>query len=216
MANLSAAPGGIPTQIRDAASSRTLPSKCGSCDRPMELPSACTGCHQLYSADGVSHFALFGLPQSFELDLAELRRRYLKLSREIHPDRAANAGVREDLRLRLSAQANQAYDVLSDPTLRAEYLLELCGGKSATEDKAVPADVLAETLMLREEIDDAKRSDNSAALTAIGKQIRASFDPRLAEISTLARQLPGDDVLRREMRVRLNSLKYYQRMLEQL
>lgn len=182
----------------------------------MELPSACTGCHQLYPADGVSYFALFGFPELYDVDAAELRRRYLRLSREIHPDRAAVLGVSEDLRLRLSAQTNQAYEVLSDPALRAEYLLELSGGKSATEIKSVPADVLSETLLLREAIDDAKRDDDSAALTAIGKQLRASFDRRLAEIAAAARRLPGDEDLRRELRVLLNSLKYYQRMLEQL
>lgn len=182
----------------------------------MELPSACTGCHRLYSADGVSHFALFGLPETFEVSPVELRRRYLRLSREVHPDRAAVADVNEILRLRLSAQANQAYEVLLDPALRAEYLLELSGGKSATEDKSVPPDVLSETLLLREEIDDAKRGNDSASLTAIGKHVRASFDRRLAEISSTARGLPGDEGLRGELRVKLNALKYYQRMLEQL
>src|SRR5262245_51976706 len=198
------------------ATDPVLPSKCRSCDRPMELPSACTGCHQLYPADGVSYFALLGLPQTFDIDVAALRRRYLQLSREVHPDRGGASCVSEDLRLRLSAQANEAYEILLDAALRAEYLLELSGGKSAAEDKSVPADVLSETLMLREEIDDAKRSADAAALARIGNQVRASFDRGLSEVSDLCRRLPGDEPLRRELRLKLNALKYYQRMLEQL
>ena len=193
-----------------------LPSKCHACDRPLELPSVCSGCHQLYAADGVSYFSLLGLPASFDVDPQQLRRRYLQLSREVHPDRGGAAGANEALRLRLSAQANQAYEVLSDPVLRAEYLLELAGGDSAAADRTVPPDVLSETLVLREEIDDAKRAADAQALAALGQQVRATFERRLAEISSQARLLPGDAALRRELRSRLNALKYYKRMLEQL
>ena len=216
MATTRVAQEGVPVRPVGGGSAAVLPTKCHACDRPMELPSACTGCHQLYPADGVSYFALFGLPQAFDIDPQQLRRRYLQLSREVHPDRGVGAGVSESLRLQLSAQTNQAHEVLSDPVLRAEYLLELSGGKSAAEDKAVPPNVLSETLMLREEIDDAKRSGDAAALGSIGNQVRSSFDRRLAEISDVARRLPGDESLRGELRVNLNALKYYQRMLEQL
>ena len=34
------------------------------------------------------YFELLGLPRRFAVDLAELERRYLELSREVHPDRA--------------------------------------------------------------------------------------------------------------------------------
>jgi molecular chaperone HscB len=216
MAAARVVPDDVSARVAGGRSTTVLPSKCHACDRPMDLPSVCTGCHQLYPADGVSYFSLFGLPQAFDIDPQELRRRYLQLSREVHPDRGGDAGVSDELRLRLSAQANHAYEVLGDPALRAEYLLELSGGNSAAQDKTVPPDVLSETLMLREEIDDAKRSGNAAALDPIANQVRSSFDRRLAEISAVARRLPGDEPLRGELRLKLNALKYYQRMLEQL
>ena len=49
------------------------------------------------------HFALFDLQPSFRLDLDQLAARYRELARQVHPDRFADAGEREQ-RLALSAR----------------------------------------------------------------------------------------------------------------
>jgi hypothetical protein len=40
------------------------------------------------------------------------------------------------------------------------------------------------------------------------------YDETLAAISALARQLPGDEPVRRQLRTALNSIRYYRRLLD--
>lgn len=74
------------------------------------------------------HFALFDLQPSFRLDLDQLAARYRELARQVHPDRFADAGEREQrLALERSACLNEAYQILKTPSQRARYLLAMRG-----------------------------------------------------------------------------------------
>ena len=75
-----------------------------------------------------NYFALLAVPQSYEVNQADLSRRYRDLQREAHPDRFAGASERERLRaVQYSSQINEAYETLVSPTRRAAYLLKLAG-----------------------------------------------------------------------------------------
>ncbi|MBL8879093.1 MAG: Fe-S protein assembly co-chaperone HscB [Phycisphaerales bacterium] len=194
-----------------------MPVKCGTCERPMDVPVFCGNCSALALANEADYFQLLNQPRQFDVDPARLRQAYLNVSREIHPDRFA--GKSDDvaqLSLRVSSQINRAFEVLSDPLRRAEYLLELSGGKSASEDKSVSPAVLAEALELREEIDDARARGDTAALGDVRRRLEARRERRTDEIAALARALPGDESLRNQMRITLNDVKYDLRMLEQV
>lgn len=193
---------------------RGVPAKCATCSGPMQSPVFCDHCRSLYPADGLNHYALLGQPATYDVDTQALRREYLHASRHIHPDQHGQRG--DALSLRLSAQLNEAYRVLTDPVLRAEYLLELVGGPSAAEDKNVGPDVLGQTLELRSQIQEAKAAANADALAAAGRAARAAYDESLAEIASLARRLPADETVRRTLRAALNAMKYYQRILTEL
>jgi molecular chaperone HscB len=181
----------------------------------MSSPLFCDNCHCLHPADGSSHFELLSLTPTFDLDLALLRHQYLQVSRGIHPD-YHGSGAEGDMSVHLSAQLNEAHRVLADPVLRAEYLLELHGGPAATGDKSVLAGVLTDTLELRERIADAKAGADPAALQECHAQIERRHATALAQIATLARQLPGADELRARLRATLNSMKYYQKLRAEL
>lgn len=185
----------------------------------MNSPLFCANCHTLYPAEGLNHFELLGLEPAYDLDPAELRRRYLQCSREVHPDhhppQAADNGDAAAVSLRTTARLNEAYRVLADPLLRAEYLLELLGGRSSADDKSVPQQVLTRTLMLREEIEEAREDGDEKALRELRERARSLRDEALTHVADLARRLPGSDETRRELRQRLNAVKYYQKLLEQ-
>jgi DnaJ-domain-containing protein 1 len=110
-----------------------------------------------------SHFERLGLPRRFDLDRASLEQQYLLRSRQLHPDaHQLGTTAEQQASLVLSSALNEAYATLRDPFRRADYLLHLLGGPSASELKEVPGDFLMEMLELREQIDTAD-SDGSAS-----------------------------------------------------
>lgn len=200
-----------------ATSQQTVPSKCLSCHADLETPIVCAGCQTLYPVPkSVDYFDLFRLPHKYRIDVEELERRFLAISRNIHPDFfGGQSQEMRELAVRLSAEMNEALRVLRDPVLRASYLLENAGGKSAAEDRSVPQTVLTEALMLREEIEDAEGED--AVLVRTRQRVTARRDQLLEKIGELADDLPGrGDEDKTALRQLINSMKYYDNLLEDL
>ena len=194
-----------------------VPVKCASCNGTLDTPLFCSSCRRLYPADGLNYYELLGLEPTYDVDVEDIRQKYFAVVREIHPDRlVADSAPTQRLSMRVSAQLNQAFQVLMDPVQRAEYLLELSGGKAASDDKQVPQQVLIDTLELREEIEEAKAGEDQASLERLRAQIQQRFDQTLQDICTLCRQLPGDEKLRQDLRGELNAIRYLRKLLEQL
>lgn len=98
-------------------------------------------------------FTVFGLPHSLDLDERTLEQRYLKLSRDCHPDlnRASDA-VDCVAVLQRAAEINDAWKVLRDPWQRARALIELRSPGAMERNKRLDAAVLAAALELAEEV----------------------------------------------------------------
>jgi molecular chaperone HscB len=199
--------------------SASVPEKCYSCSAELVSPAVCGGCRTLYPLPkSVDHFALLGLPRAYDLDERTLEERYLAVSRHVHPDyfSAASDEMRQ-LSTRLAAELNEAVNVLRDPIARAAYLLELCGGPSAAGDRSVPGEVLGETMMLREEIEEARADGDDSALERLRGQVEARRGEWLARVRTGAAKLPGaSDTEKRDLRQSINAIKYYENMRELL
>lgn len=190
------------------------PIRCAACAAVVDTPLFCEQCGAAAPSDGVDHFRLLGLEPGFDVDDEKLRRGYFELSRRLHPDRVA-AGRDPAALLRAAARVNEAYQALRDPLRRAEYLLALHGGASSLEDREVPQDVLSESLLLREEIQETPAADE-AGRAALQAQVDAGFERWRERVSDATRRLPGDAETRRDLRRALNAIRYYQRMREQL
>ena len=154
-------------------------------------------------------FATLGLPARFDIDMRELRAAWIRLSRERHPDRIGDSDSADTGRM---ARLNEAYETLRTPTRRAEHLLALAGGPSASDDRSVPQDVLIETLELREPLDDA----SDAARDKISRQVGTRMSEWLDRITQLAPSLENNAEDRAEMRLALNAIRTYERLTEQL
>jgi Flp pilus assembly protein TadD len=101
---------------------------------------------------GADHFALIGV--TIDAAAAEVRDAYFALARQLHPDRLAASGVRDQSRdaQRLFAQINAAFGVLSNPKKRAEYVAMLqSGGEEAAAAEQAQAEALASKLLGAEE-----------------------------------------------------------------
>ncbi len=116
-----------------------------------------------------NHFALFGLPERYRVDVDALDRAYRALQSEVHPDRhAAGDDARQRAALQASARVNEAYRTLKDRVGRAEYLLELHGIDAASEtDSALPFEFLERQLERREAADEAAATGDASALAAL-------------------------------------------------
>ena len=77
---------------------------------------------------GRDHFALFGLQPDFDLDLQALQARYRALQASHHPDKFAHSEPRVQREaMQIATRINEAYQILRNPRLRAQYLLALQG-----------------------------------------------------------------------------------------
>ena len=70
----------------------------------------------------MNHFELFELEPALEIDLTQLKAKFLKLQQQYHPD---NNQDQIEQAIAKSSQVNQAYDALKHVDSRAAYLLQL-------------------------------------------------------------------------------------------
>jgi molecular chaperone HscB len=197
----------------------TVPKKCLACDAQLTSPIVCQGCHSLYPVPKeVDYFDLLGLPRRYDIDLAELNERFVALSRHVHPDYFSQAAEpARQLSVRLSAELNDAVQLLRDPVLRADYLLETAGGQSAPQDRTVPTEVLSQTLLLREEIDDARTSHDPARLAELRQTVDLRRRELIERIGELAPRVPtASDEDKVQLRRTINSVKYFANLLDLL
>lgn len=199
---------------------RSFPVKCATCESLAQAPVACAECHSLLEhVSGADYFELFGLDRRFDLAPDDIQRKYLAVARNIHPDAFVSADqATQQVVLRLSSAVNKAYETLRDPVRRAEYLLELSGGKSAAEDKRVPPELLAEVMLLREEIEEARAGGDTDTIAAIRPGIAGKKVTAMQRIAELCRRITADSdtSVHDDLRLQLNSIKYFDNLLAQL
>ncbi len=194
-----------------------VPSKCLHCQSNLETPIVCAGCQTLYPLpDTVDYFDLFRLPRGYQVDADDLERKFLAISRNIHPDFFGNESTdMRQLAVRLSAELNEAVRVLKDPALRAAYLLEQAGGPNAADDRSVPQQVLAETMMFREEVEEA--AGDPQVIAQVKEQVTRRREQALERIAQLADSLDqAGSEEKTELRRLLNSIKYYDNLLAEM
>ncbi len=195
------------------------------CAKPMSTPLVCDYCQALNPLPAVTdHFTLLGLPRQFDIDPAELHRKFVALSRHAHPDfHGRESPEVQGLSLRIASALNDAYRTLNDPTTRAAYLLELLGGKNSAQDKSVPDGFLATMMMMQEELADAKAGDDAAALERLSKVLKTQEDGLMNQMAQLfyshqeavACNAMATDILD-EIRKQLNAVSYVKKLGSQL
>jgi molecular chaperone HscB len=136
----------------------------------------------------MSHFELFGLPQSFDVDAEQLDSRYRELQRAVHPDRFVNASDQERrISMQQATQINEGYQTLKDPLLCGRYLLELGGYQFDDEHHTTSdAEFLMEQMELRELLDEVRdAADSFATLGKIMDRIAGDVDGLVAVLHRL-------------------------------
>jgi len=143
---------------------------CWSCHGPVTGRALfCHTCGAVQPPGQVDHFTRLGLDRDFQIDGADLDRRYFGFQRNLHPDRFTRRSAKERaIAESQSASLNQAYETLKEPLARAAYLLELAGIRSAAANAATvdDEDLLTEAMENREALMEAETLETVDALTA--------------------------------------------------
>lgn len=168
-------------------------------------------------------FALLGVEPRFDLDEQELQRRFIAASAESHPDRSTDPEQQAEL-ARRAAQINRAYRTLCDLESRGNALLDLLGGPSASAEKTLPEGLLEEMLDVRERMDQAQSTGDRKELHELEDWAQSRRERAVKKIAKLFRSTPigesnadtPDLQILRAVRIQLNGLRYYLRMIEQL
>lgn len=191
---------------------------CPRCGGRGPVAYACPACRWLdESRVPDDYFMLLGVPAGFDVDVSELRRRFLLICRLVHPDGFSLDASQAEAAVRISARLNDAFETLADPARRADYLLQRAGGPRADDDRGVDPDVLTDTMMLRERIEQATNSDDASALGGLADEVARKQAIRLEEVMRWARSLDdGDGQTRTALRRALNALTYYDNMNDML
>jgi molecular chaperone HscB len=131
-----------------------------------------------------SDFELFGLPQRFAQERAEVDARWKELQREAHPDKfAAQGAAAQRVALQWSVRINEAYQRLKDPLKRAAYLCELQGAPiDAHSNTAMPGEFLMEQMDWREALDEANSEDELDTLSERVLQRRREMLERIRQL----------------------------------
>jgi molecular chaperone HscB len=162
-------------------------------------------------------FDTLGLPPRFDLDPSALERRHLELSKALHPDRYASTPAAERrLALGKAIEVNDAFRALRDPIRRADVLLARLGAKvdDRNQPKASPA-LLMEMMETREELSDAHRKRDRAAIERLAVGMRARREAVLEGLVVAFRDAEGDAEKLEGVARTLGELRYIHRFLDE-
>ena len=136
---------------------------CWQCGHPSEDSLFCKYCNSLQPPTP-DYYRFFGIPRRLHLDPKDLQNRFYALSRQLHPDLySRRVPAERQISLESTAILNDAYRVLRDPVLRAEYVLKDCGvdiGEQRSKD--VPPELLEEVFELNLALEELRGGDESA------------------------------------------------------
>lgn len=131
------------------------------------------------------YFAFFDLDHSLEVDLSDLRRRFVENSRIFHPDfhTLADEGQRDEM-LEKSTLNNKAYKILRDRDTRIKHLLDL--KELLSEKDSVPSMFLMEMMDINEQLMEVQMdptSDESAKVVKAISDIKNQLDEEYVSLS---------------------------------
>lgn len=158
--------------------------------------------------NGPDPFDALGLPPVFRLNVQDLRRAWMRRISQVHPDAAGSVGE--------GTYANDALRVLTDPIGRAQALLARLNAP-AGDDRAVPDGFLMEMMELREQADTA--SGDASAVASLRSKAQGLREATIERIAVHFDSSDGESLAAaaaQAIRVELNVLRAFDRMLEQL
>jgi molecular chaperone HscB len=115
----------------------------------------------------INYFEFYDIPESFQIDAAALKKQFYSLSKQYHPDFYANEDdAKQQEILEISTLNNKAYQTLSDPSRRLEYILKQHDLVNEGAKPQLPGDFLMEMMDLNERLMEADDAEQVAGIRA--------------------------------------------------
>lgn len=125
-----------------------------------------------------SYFQLFGLPQQYVIDTAQLAASFRDLQAIHHPDRfAAESDEERRIAQQVTSFINTAQETLKSPRLRARYLLSLAD-VSFDDERDTTSDMmfLMSQMERREQLEQVANADDPFdAIDEISKSVKSDY-----------------------------------------
>lgn len=116
----------------------------------------------------MDYFELYGLPVTFNPDPNVIKQKFYALSKEFHPDFYINESPeKQEEVLELSTLNNTAYQVLSDPQKRLQYILDLKGLIKEGENYVLPQTFLMQMMEVNEALMDLEFEPDASKLLQV-------------------------------------------------
>lgn len=129
----------------------------------------------------MEYFELFDISPAFQLETGALKRRFIALNKQYHPDYHTLANDQEqEAMLEKSTLVNQAYKTLSDPDLRMKYILDTLGVLGEEGTNALPQAFLVDMMDINEQLMELQFDPNPDLAASLQAQVNA-FENRLWE-----------------------------------
>src|SRR6478735_5057063 len=134
----------------------------------------------------MDYFELYGLPVTFNPDPAIIKQKFYALSKEFHPDFYINESPeKQEEVLELSTLNNKAYQVLSDPQKRLQYILDIKGLIKEGENYVLPQTFLMTMMDVNEALMEMEFEPDPARLLQLKLQIDEIEKDLFDELYTL-------------------------------
>ena len=132
----------------------------------------------------MNYFEFYDIPESFNPDVAHLKKKFYALSKKYHPDFHANKSEDEqqDI-LELSTLNNKAHQTLTDPYKRLEYILRSHNLVEEGAKPQLPADFLMEMMDINERLMEVDDADQLGEITGEVLAIEGDINEQLNQLT---------------------------------
>ena len=141
----------------------------------------------------MDYFSFYDLPVSFSPDVALIKKKFYELSKKYHPDFYINEPEEKQQEvLELSTLNNKAYQVLSDPQKRLQYILELKDQVYEGEQYVLPQRFLMDMMDINEVLMELQFEPDPSQLVELKNKIAEVEKVLLDDLERLTSQFDAE------------------------
>lgn len=163
----------------------------------------------------MNYFEFYDIREAFNVDESLVKRKFYELSKTYHPDFYINHSEEKQQEiLDLSTINNKAYQVLSNPLKRMEYILQLHGQAQEGEKYQLPQEFLMEMMDVNEALMELEHEPDSAVLNATETQIATITESLDSELTDLTNSFDaGNSDQKQSLLLKIKDIYYRQKYL---